>query len=129
MNKKTIIRRIKNTQQHTAECKYFTYYGKGYKVFHEKDRRDFAFFRQLRAYKHGLAPKPYRRFKLAGQYVYTTEHCGPTVNQLGYKYDKIEETVRALADIGMNMYDDHTNNFCIKKDKVVCIDFGPCGFN
>lgn len=128
MNKKTVSRRIKKTKKITSECKYFTYYGKGYKVFLGRKQRDFAYFRQLKAYKHGLGPKPYKRFKLAGHYVYTTEHCGPTIRSLNYGYKQMEETVKQLRDIGMYMYDNHTNNFCMKKDKAVCIDFGMNGF-
>lgn len=124
-----ILDLIETTEYDTSECRYILHDGIGYKIYDNTSDRDYAFLKQLKAFRHNLAPEPYKRINIDMYPAYTTEHCGPTLYQLGMSDDVFKDCIRELKKIGLIMYDDHGNNFCFKNGNVVCIDFGKYSFD
>lgn len=124
----SILEKLRQTKKLTAECKYIVHDGVGYKAYFNSDARDYAFNLQEHAYDNDLGPEPFECTKIGEYFVYTTEHCGLTLGKLGLyetMYPKVKKVAYKLLDIGIDILEDlHDDNFCLKNNEPICIDFG-----
>jgi hypothetical protein len=125
-------------------CRYFALGKIGAKVYPgcNKETVEEIFLANKKAYKAGLAPKVYSVFRIKTDrgyvYGYYVEHISTILgnlkpserNKLIYKREKLEEDLYKLATendcslIELASVDLHYYNIGIKKNKLVCIDFG-----
>lgn len=108
----------------------------GVKVYEEIKHRDYSFFLQRRCLKLGLAPELGYRFsffldgKIQKRYCYITEIVDTLdIDKLDVFRSKNKERKHVQEilkkKIKWNFEDDHIENWGIKNDRIIPIDFGP----
>ena len=119
-----------NNMKGGIQCRYIKLSDDiGIKCYRQKYLRDLYFDRQTLAEKHGLGPKCFKKFQIAGFFCYVTENVSVAAHDSRWyencDHNAFYEISRKLYAISIEMCDIHENNFGYTKEgKLVCIDFG-----
>lgn len=117
-----------------ATCHFIGINDVGFKIYGNRETRDFCFSQQQKAAKAGLAPQAWHKFEAKtgrrdwgiGSFGFTTELAEHPIPD-GKRAEGMEDLEARLREAGLRPRDMHAGNIGLLRGKVVCIDFSHFG--